>query len=292
MKLESIEELRVLAQVVESGSMVGASRALGMVPNTISRRIATLEDRVGVRLLNRTTRSVALSEHGRTMIGPIQRILAAVEAAEVVLQRDRSGLSGLVKMGVPSLLTADVLTAIRPLLMEHPELRVEVQVHDRPVNPVSAGLDVVIIGSLLQDSTLVARKLQEVQLVMVASETYLAEVGNPETLEDLVAHRTVHFRRSPPETSWTLTGDQGEHYTVPVEGCLEVDDGRALIDAMRAGLGIGMTSERLLRAHPVLRRVLPGYRGFRFPVYALYPASGERSARLRAVVSTLEEVLV
>jgi DNA-binding transcriptional LysR family regulator len=291
MQLESLEELRVFAQVVESGSMSGAARVLGLPANTVSRRIASLEERVGVRLLNRTTRSVGLSEHGRALLAPTHQVLESVERAEAALRRDRSGLSGVVRIGVPSVLTGDILPALQPLLQEHPGLRLELSVHDRPVNPVSVGLDVLIMGGVLDDSTLVARKLDQVTLVYAASQGYLAEHGEPRTPADLTAHRTLHFRMNPPQSSWTLTDAQGEQHTVPVSGQLEADDGRALVDALRAGMGIGATSERVLRAHPELRRVLPGYRGFSFPVYAIYPTSGQRSARLQAVVGALERVV-
>ena len=291
MLLESLEELRVFVAVVEAGSMAGAARVLGLPANTISRRVATLEDRVGVRLLNRTTRSVSLSEHGRTLIGPAHRVLEAVEDAEAALRRERAGLAGLVRMGMPSVLVTDVLTALRPLLLEHPGLRIEVAVHDRPVNPVAVGLDVVIVGGALPDSTLIAQKLDDVTLVLAASETYLAEAGTPRRLADLSNHRTVHFRTHPPTSSWTLTDRKGRQHVVRVKACLEADDGRALTDAIRAGLGIGATSTRVVRGHPELRRVLPGYVGHTFPLFAVYPPSGQRSARLRAVVDALKPVV-
>jgi len=290
--LESLEELRVFARVVEAGSMSAAGRALGMPANTVSRRIAALEERVGVRLLNRTTRSVSLSEHGRTLLGPAHRILEAAEAAEAALRRDREGLSGLVRVGMPSVLTTDVLTALRPLLLANPGLRLEVAVHDHPVNPVSAGLDVVVMGGALPDSTLVATKLQDVTLVLAASETYLAEFGVPRTPGELAGHRTVDFRTYPPASSWSLSDDRGRECVVPVQPSFEVDDGRALVDAMRAGLGIGSISARVIRRYADLRRVLPGWEGYTFPIFAVYPASGQRSARLRAVVDALQPVVV
>ncbi|TNE85053.1 MAG: LysR family transcriptional regulator [Deltaproteobacteria bacterium] len=291
MSLESVEELRVFAQIVESGSLAAASRALGMPPNTVGRRIAALEERLGTRLLNRTTRSVSLSEYGRVFIGSAQRILDAVDDAEATLRREREGLTGVVRLGIPSLLAADVVHSLAPLLLANPDLRLEIAVHDRPVNPVSVGLDVLVIGAVLEDSSLVARKLHDLQLVLAASDAYLSRFGEPQTPAELANHRTVHFRRNPPETAWTLTDAAGEQHVVAVNGRFEADDGRALIDAMRAGLGIGSTSQRVLRAHPELRRVLPGFTGVSFPIYAIYPASGQRSARLQAVVSTLAEVV-
>lgn len=290
--LESIEELKVFACVVETGSMAEAGRVLGLPANTVGRRIAALEARVGLRLLHRTTRSVSLSEHGRSLLGPVQRVLDSVEAAEGALRRGREGLVGRVRIGMPSLLVADVLTTLRPLLLEHPGLRLEVEVHDRPVNPVAAGLDVAVIGGRLPDSTLVATRLEEVTLVLAASEAYVSTFGEVVEPDALSGHRTVQFRAHPPVSSWSLTSLAGERVVVPVEPGLEVDDGRALLDALRAGLGVGMVSSRVLRGHPELRRLLPAWRGASFPLFAVYPASGQRSARLRAVVEALRPVVV
>ncbi len=291
MKLESLEELRVFTQIVESGSMAAAAKVLAMPANTVSRRLASLEERLGTKLLYRTTRSITVSEHGGTLLGQARRILDAAELAESILQQDRQGLTGTVRIGVPSILTADMLVALRPLMIRNPGLRLQVSVHDEPVSPVSAGLDVVIIGGVLSDSNLIVRKLMDVQLVLVAHRDYLAEFGEPQAPADLTAHRTLHFRATPPQSTWVLTDTAGGQHVVPVQGQFEADDGRAILDAVRAGLGIATTSRRLLHGHPELRRVLPDYAGFTFPVYAIYPTSGQRSARLQAVVSTLQEAI-
>ena len=291
MKLESLEELAVFSQVAELGNMTAAGRVLGLPATTVSRRIASLEERVGVRLLDRTTRSVGLSEHGRAFLAQARRVLEAVDEAEASLRAQQEGLAGVVRLGLPSLLTADVLTGLTPLLLDHPELRLEVVVQDTPVNPVSVGLDVLIMGGAMRDSSLVARKLDEVELVLAASADYLARFGEPASVEELAAHRTLHFRGRATETSWTLTHADGRQQVVPLAGQLEADDGRAIVDAMRCGLGIGKTSARVIRAYPELRRVLPELHVFRFPLYAIYPASGARSARLTAVVTALSRVV-
>jgi DNA-binding transcriptional LysR family regulator len=292
MKLESLEELPVFTQIVECGSMASAGKVLAMPANTVSRRLASLEARLNTKLLNRTTRSVSVSEHGRTLLSQALRILEAAELAETMLQQESEGLAGLVRIGLPSILTADILTSLRPLLIGHPGLRLEVSVHDQPVNPVSAGLDVVIMGGTLPDSTLIARKLHDVQLIFAASETYLEEFGEPQTPQDLAGHRTLHFKTNPPQSTWVLHDKQGGQHVVPVQGHFEANDGRALMDAMRAGLGIASTSRRIVRNYPELRRVMPEYTGLTFPVYAIYPTSGQRSARLQAVVTTLQEAVV
>jgi len=291
MKLESLEELRVFAQIVESGSLTAAAKALGMPANTVSRRLASLEERLGQRLLHRTTRSQSLSEAGRTMVVRAQQILGEVEAAEAALQREAEGLSGLVKLSVPSILAADMFRCIRALLAQNPGLRLQVAVNDRPVNPINEGLDVVIIGGTLSDSTLIARKLTEVKLVFVASEEYLDRYGEPRTPTELQGHQTVHFKTDPPQSSWVLNGPAGAQHVVPVEGRVEIADGRALIDAVRMGIGIGAMSMRVIRRTPGVRQILPDFYSMVIPVFAVYPASGQRSARLQALVAALQEAI-
>ncbi|MBX2803238.1 MAG: LysR family transcriptional regulator [Myxococcales bacterium] len=292
MKLESLEELRVFAQIVESGSLVAAARALGLPPNTVSRRLASLEARLELPLLHRTTRSQSLSEAGRTLLGRARRILDEAELAEGALRCDAEGLVGLVRVGLGSPLTRpDMLSCLAALLEAHPRLQIQVRVTDLPVNPIAAGLDVVVVGGLPNEQNLIARKLVEVRPVLAASEGYLARRGVPQRLEDLEHHDVLRFLMDPPLTSWVLYDDEGEQHVVPIEGRFETDDGRALMDGLIAGLGIGIASPRLVRATPALRRVLPRYTMTGVPLYAIYPASGQRSARLQAVVEALQRAV-
>ncbi|MCB9795834.1 MAG: LysR family transcriptional regulator [Alphaproteobacteria bacterium] len=291
MMLESLEELRVFAQIIESGSMSRAAKALGMPANTVSRRLAALEERVGVRLLNRTTRSISLNEAGRAVLARAHRILQEAEAVELDLRQDKEGLQGLLRVSVPSLLSADVLSAIKPLLLEHEGLQIQVHVHDKPINPVAAGLDVSIIGGRLSDSSLSAKKMGDVRPLLAASEAYLSERGRPETPNDLSAHDAICFLSDPPMTGWTLTDVGGAQHRVPFSARVMATDGRTVMDAIRQGLGIGMTSPRILRASPELRHVLPSYTMLGFPVYAIFPTARQHSARLRAFLAAAREAI-
>lgn len=290
-RLDSIDELRVFAQVVESGSIVAASRALGLHPSTASRRLAALEARVGRPLLHRSTRSQSLSETGRALLQQVHRLLEEAETAELLLDADATALTGMVKVGVPSVLSEDVLACVAPLLRRHPGLRVQVHVHDAPLNPLRAGLDVVLRGGALADSGLVARKLLDFEVVLAASRDYLATHGTPQTPADLSAHAVVRTPSGAASPTWTLLDPAGDSVLVPVAGQVHVDGGRARLDAIRLGLGIGGTSPRLIRRHPDLCRVLPGYRLGKFPIFAVFPSSGRRSAKLMAVVHALLEFL-
>ena len=291
MKLDSIEELRLFVQIVESGSFAGAARALNLPTSTVSRRFAQLEERTGRTLLYRTTRSLSLAEDGQHLLDAVRGILERVDAIEHALEQSTEELRGTVKLGVPSVLTRDLLEALGPLLAEHPALDVQLSVHDRLVNPVAAGLDLVVVGGGLEDSSLVSKRIGSVQLLLAASEAYLERRGTPSTPADLADHDTLHFLLDPPARSWALLDAEGTAHDVPVSVRFEASDGRALLDAMLAGLGIGTLSSRLLRAHPQLRRVLPEHHFRPFPVSVVYPTSGRRSARIRAMVSALQAAM-
>lgn len=291
MKLESIEELRLFAQIVESGSLAAAARALKLPTSTVSRRLGQLEARTGRTLLYRTTRSLSLAEDGQLLLDGVRRILEQVDATETDLERSAERLSGVVKLGVPSVLTRDLLEALAPLLREHPALRVQLSVHDRQVNPVAAGLDLVVVGGGLSDSTLISRRIGQVERVLAASPSYLQRRGRPQTPEDLAQHDTLHFLMDQPTTAWVLYDAEEQATEVPVPVRFEASDGRALLDAAVAGLGIAALSPRLLRGTPELERILPGHAFRPFPLSVVYPVSGRRSARLRAVVDALQTAL-
>ena len=286
-----MEELRVFVQIVESGSMAAAARALALPTSTVSRRLAQLEERLGTRVLYRTTRSLSLAEHGRVLLARAHRILAEAEALDEVLEHAGDEVAGLVRIGVPSVLTRELLDRLAPLLAQHRGLRLALSVHDRPVNPVSEGLDLVVSGGGLDDSSLVSRRIGEVRLVLAASPGYLERRGRPRRPSELAEHDTLHFSTDPPATSWTLIDRQGNAHDVPITVRIEASNGRALTDAVYAGVGIGTVSERLLRSDPRLVRVLTSYAFRPFPLHAVYPTAGRRSAKLRAVVEALEAAL-
>ncbi|MEM7155751.1 MAG: LysR family transcriptional regulator [Myxococcota bacterium] len=290
--LESLEELRVFVQIVESRSIVGAARAQGLPANTVSRRLVALEERLATKLLNRSTRSQSLTEAGRVFLVRARRILEEVEDTEQLMAREQEQLSGTIRVSVISAMAQDVLRAARPLMAEHPGLRILLRTHERSINPVTAGLDVAFVGGAIPDSALVARKLLEVRSVLVASKDYLERHGKPKTPQDLGDHHLVSFVREPPVSSWVLTGADGREHVVPVDARLEVDSSRTMADALTQGLGIGRVAPRFLRLGADLERVLPDYVQGAFPLFAVYPHSKHRSARVQALVDALQSSLI
>lgn len=290
MKIRDLDELRVFAQIVEAGSLSAAAKTLKLPTTTVSRRLAMLEDRLGTKLIYRSTRTMSVSEAGRVLLGTARSVLAQVAEAEVALERDVDGLAGLLRIGVLSILSEDLLEVIAPLLQANPALRLELQVADRHQNPIAAGLDVAFYGGALDDSSLVARKLLDIELQMAATESYLERAGEPRTPEDLVGHNVISFGTAQP--SWTLIDEHGGQTAVQLDERISSNDGRTVRDALIAGLGIGVASSRVIGRHAHVRRVLPAYRLAKIPLYAVYPAAMKRSARVEAVVSYLREALI
>lgn len=286
-RLDSIEELRAFAQIVASGSIAAAARVLRLSPLTVGRRLQSLEQRLDRRLLNRSTRHQSLSEAGRTFLERALRILHEVEAAETFLGAERDDISGAVGIGVVGALARDALQAVGPLLQAHPQLRIKLRVVDRHVNPVSMGLDVVLMGGQPPDSALVSRRLTSVSAVLAAHESYLERRGVPRTLEELRDHEAILFVSDPPQSSFRLQGPDGQTHRIPVRGRLEVDASTTMADALVQGLGIGLITRRFVAATPGMQVVLPGYGLESSSLYALFPHGGARSARLEAVVEAI-----
>ena len=173
--------------------------------------------------------------------------------------------------------------------MSTPTSRVKVIVRDRFMNPVAEGVDVTIRPGTLSDSGLVARKLMDVHLVLGASKDYLRKRGVPKTVDDLSQHLAVTVSADQPYV--VLVDEDGEQHPFHANSRLEVGDGRAALDAMSLGLGVGVVSVRALKRRPELQRILPNFRVPPRPLLAVYPSAMRRSTRIRAVVDHLAQSL-
>lgn len=290
--LNDIEQLRVFVQVVRSGSMVAAARVLSLPPNTVSRRIASLEQALKRTLLVRTTRRLELSDEGRRLLEHARRILEAVQSAEDDLQAtDR--LRGRLRVGLGSrTVTPALLKRIAGLLCANPELSLALEVSDEPFDLVAQGLDIAVVGGALDDSTLVAVRLTEIYAGLVAHPRYLDRAGCPRRRDELIDHECLQFGGQGQPTVWRLTDRHGVRHDVRVGGRFMSNNSQTLFEALFAGLGIGL--------HPLpfgeqgdpageLVRVLPSYRWGPMPVYAVMHPSIAKTARVRAILELLRE---
>lgn len=286
-------DLTLFDRIVATGSMSAAARELDLSLAVVSKRLGLLEQRLGVRLLNRTTRKQALTEEGQLFHGCCQRILAEIEETERLMSRQAGTVGGLLRVSAPRAFgrrqLAPLLVAFRAL---HPAVKVQLELTDAYVDLVAQGIDVAIRVGTLPDSTLVAQELAPSYRVLVASPDYLARHGTPSQVGDLLQHDCILYGHA-------LHGDwrfqwQGETLRVQVSGSYVVDDGDTAHELALHGAGITLKSiwdvgddidaGRLVRVLPQLD--MPAS-----PLHAVYPHSRHLAPRTRAFVAFLRDRL-
>jgi len=290
--MDRLSGLAVFAQVVEARSFTGAARQLGLSKSAVSKQVAGLEDRLGARLLNRTTRRLSLTEVGAAFYERCTRIIAEAEEAELAVGRLQSEPRGRLRLNAPvSFGHLHVAPAIADFTARYPEVTVDMTLNDRYVDVVDEGYDLVIRIADLPDSSLIARRLAPIRIVACASAGYLARAGTPRRPRDLADHNCLiyNYQRIPEE--WTFTGPEGA-VAVRVAGSLRANNGDAMRVAALHGLGIAqlpsfVAGEDLREGR--LQQVLPDYAGPESSVFALFPHSRHLSAKVRAFVDFLVE---
>jgi DNA-binding transcriptional LysR family regulator len=290
--MPSFDELAAFLAVLETGSFTTASRRLRLTTNGVSLRVRRLESRLGRRLFLRSTRVVRPTAEALRFAERVSPILEALEQAEGELVENSARLRGRVRIGLAgALATREFLARLRALLVEHPELTVELRVSGQDLDLRREGLDIAVVVGLSSTSTLIGRKLGRIEWVLAASPEYLERRERPRRPEDLRAHECLRFAQHPPQDEWTLIDARGDAVTVPVGGALEIDDSRVLGDAVYAGLGIGIRPAREVQRaarRGQLRRVLPGHRFEGVDVYAVVSKGQSRLPRVAACLSILE----
>ncbi len=295
MLLESLEELRVFVQVVDSGGFTGAAQTLGSTTNAVSRLVARLEQRLQVRLLSRTTRRVASTDEGRKLYEHALRLLRAADQAEQAV-RPRSGLlEGTVRVAVrTTTVQFGFVRDMAALLSRNPELRVQLIVSDTDLDLAADGIDVALRVGELADSAYRSHPLGAVVFVPAATAGYFAERTRPARPEELVQHECVRALLQRPQTSWRLVGPRGRVVEATVGGRLECGDVRAQSEAVYSGLGIGLRPAGEVRAAVAagqLERVLPGWSMAPLAVHALLSPQRSHNARTDAVVALLKDAV-
>jgi DNA-binding transcriptional LysR family regulator len=232
-----ISDVEVFAAIAESGSLSGAARRLGLSPMTVSRRLASLEHELDVRLVHRTTRSVSLTPEGEVFLPFSKTLLEASEAAKVRLKANAGTASGVLKVTAPTVFGQAVIMPLIPqLLAEHPGLHVDLLLSDSIADIVSLGIDVAIRIATLRDSALVARSLAPNPRVLCASPSYLAAQGTPTTLDDLRRHRCIGLHGMP---HWPFVSG-GETIGFKGDSVFSANSVEAVRTASKQGLGLAM----------------------------------------------------
>lgn len=289
-----LNDIVVFTKVVETKSFTGAADALGLPKSTVSRKLAQLEERLGVRLVQRTTRKLALTEIGEAYYERCSRIVADIAAAEQLVTDMQSTPRGRLRVTASVDFSTRFLGEIvAEFLAQHPEINVELEATDRVVDLIEDGFDLAVRFGQMPESTLIARKLCNLHLILCASPAYLARRGAPQTVEELDEHDHVLFTPVSRNQTWTLAnGDASYEFGRPAR--LATNNYGAVVDVARAGGGIALISEFMVTEeiqNGQLVRVLPDWQTRPTDVHAVYPARQNVPPRLTLFLDHLAKSL-
>ncbi len=290
--LGDLSLLRLFVRIVSAGSLTAAARELGISPPVASKRLAQLEADLGIRLLQRTTRRLTLTEDGAVLHARAQRILEEVDQTEALLSHQRETVEGLLRITAPAALGR---RRIAPLLGEfqrrHPHLTAQLVLTDTVLALVDSGLDIAVRFGALEDSSYFSRELAPNYRVVCASPAYLEAHGTPLHPKDLVRHRCLLIGDQP-QAEWSFTGTS--HTAVRVHGALISNDGEAVHDWALQDMGVALKSIWDVGADidaGRLRRLLPDYAVPAAPLHAVYPHGRHLAPRVRVFIDYMREQL-
>ena len=292
--MDTLSGMRLFAKVVETGGFSAAGRQVGLNASSVSRRVGRLEDALGTRLLNRSTRHIGLTEAGRLYYERAARIVADVDEANAAVAELAEAPRGTLRLNVPVVFGRRYIAPyMREFLETHPEVHVELNVTDRYVDLIEEGADLAIrIGGPSQSSYIV-RKLATIDRVLCASPDYFARHGRPRHPEDLARHNCIALRRHPGDIVWELIGGDGT-FEIPASGNFASNNSVAIAAAMTAGIGIALLPVWMVGREIQQGRaeiVLGDYRAhptdLADEVYAVFPHARNLSAKVRACVDFL-----
>lgn len=285
--MDRFAAMEAFAKVAESGSFARAADAIGVSAAMVGKHVRQLEEHLGVRLVNRTTRRQSLTGAGKDFLERVRIVLAEVEAAEALAAENRAKPRGELRINAPFTFGTHALAPTLPTYMaENPEVIVKLTLSDRIVDLVDEGYDCVFRVGPLADSSLIARKLRPLRFTLCASPGYLGARGNPGRPEDLAAHDCLGFADSTLETAWRLVGPGGE-VAIPIRPRFSVNSGQALRQAALAGLGVILQAEELTKqdvAEGRLVQILPDWTPATRPMHLLFAPDRRVTPKLRSFI--------
>lgn len=294
MSRTSLNEILIFMAVVDEGSFIAGGQAMGLTRSAAGKAVARLEDRLGVRLLNRSTRALSLSDEGRVFYERGLQILAAVDDAEASVAARPGMPRGLLRLTVPDAFgRLVVLPLLKKYLQAWPETQVEVSFTDRQADIVEEGFDLAVrIGEAPPDTRLVSRVIARYKAMLCASPAYIAERGEPMKVDDLARHDCLIFSSRNRRQSWHFLGDDGTRVRAQGRSRLRLDSGEALRDAAASGLGIAFLPDFLVApdlAAGRLQQVLPGLEFGDVEIVAIYPTKRLLEPRVRRFIDLMVE---
>jgi DNA-binding transcriptional LysR family regulator len=292
--MQDLRTLAIFVKVAERLSFVRAAADLGITQSGVSNAISRLEDQIGTPLLARTTRKVSLTEHGAAYFERCRQALAELEEAELVLKNAQHKPSGNLRIDMPvSFGRLKVVPLLGAFQARYPDISLRVTFNDRYIDHIEESVDVSVRFGVLQDSSLIARRLGGAQLSVVGAPRYFAKFGQPKKPEDLAGHNCLAFtfRDTRLAREWRFARAGGET-ALPVQGTMSLSDGASVCDAARAGYGLAQLQDFFIDALiargqlvPVLEKFKPAAQ----PIWLVYPQARHLSPKVRVFVDFMVE---
>jgi len=287
-----LDGVAVFVGVINAGSFTAAAQALGHSTSYVSKEVTRLEKRLGSRLLNRTTRTISLTDAGRAYYERCSQIIIDAQNAQGSINQLQDTPAGLLRINAPgSFGSKHLLNVIADFMHRFPEVKLEVEFNDRLIDVVAEGFDVVIRVGSIKDSSLVARKFTSSRAVVVASPEYLKRKGRPVVVEDLAHHDCIAYSLLPVPNQWDFY-KEGVRSSVTVDPRVSCNSSAIEVSMVLQGIGITrvplFTCEQEVMSGK-LEIILADYDEIKFDVYAVYPHRQYLSAKVRAFIDHLVE---
>jgi LysR family transcriptional regulator, regulator for bpeEF and oprC len=293
--MDRLDAIGLFVRVVDSGSFSAVARTLGLGQPAVSKQIAALEAHLGAQLLQRTSRSLTLTEAGRDFYESAVRLVGDLEAVESRVGRGRIAPSGLVRATVaPVFGRLYIVPRLREFFARYPEVAVELVVADRLINLVEEGVDVGIHNGELSDSSLIASKIAQTPVITVATPAYLAARGEPTTPAELERHACVIYAQQGAPRAWRFNGRFGPITHQP-KGAFRTNDAEQIRTAVLADLGLAHTPGWLFAseiASGAVRLVLTDYEPAKLSISAVRPGGRFLASKVRVFIDFLAEIFV
>ena len=291
--MDRLQAINAFVAVVEAGSFARAAERLDASVSAVSRHVAELEAHLDVRLLNRTTRRLSLTEAGTTFHERCVQLLADLEEAEQSASQGGATPRGTLKLTCPITYGVRVLApAIAAFVARHAQVRVDAELSDRAVDLVDEGFDLAVRIGAIRSQFLVARRIGSTALVCCASPAYLARHGSPRTPDELARHACLTYEYAPVRNQWRFASPDGSERAVRVAGPIHANNGRMLVALASEGAGIACEPDFIVAPEIADGRLVPVLADWRppaMPIHAAYPSRRHLSAKVRAFVDFLAE---
>jgi DNA-binding transcriptional LysR family regulator len=289
--MDTLDGMRTIVAAVETGSFTAAGERLGISKALVSKYVGEVESRLGVRLFNRSTRRLALTEEGQRYYDQALPLLEEFSVMVDNVTGAQSAPRGLLRVSVPQTFGEMSLSPLIPKFLEtYPDLSLDLQLSDRMIDMLEEGIDVVIRIGGVDDSSLIARHIKTLPLTLCASPEYIAQHGEPLSAEDITQHTCIIDSNFRIGKQWPIVDPEGQTTSIEVGSNVAVNSPRAVKEIAIAGGGIGMIPHFIIESElqsGVLKEILPGYKTLEFGLFAIYPHRRYLSKKVRCFIDFL-----